>query len=83
VILHRPFSHPFPNTGSRSRSIARSDAVDLIARVMRNTTAEDERWAHVGRSVDFGSAHIQPVFNLKGNVMNRTEFRTGVTSILE
>ena len=23
VILHRPFSHPFPNTGSRSRSIAR------------------------------------------------------------
>jgi NAD(P)-dependent dehydrogenase (short-subunit alcohol dehydrogenase family) len=30
-----------------------SDAVDLIADVMRDTTAEDERWARVGRSVDF------------------------------
>jgi hypothetical protein len=30
-----------------------SDAVDLIADVMRDTAAEDERWAHVGRSVDF------------------------------
>ena len=31
-----------------------SDAVDLTAGVMRETAAEDERWAHVGRSVDFG-----------------------------
>jgi NAD(P)-dependent dehydrogenase (short-subunit alcohol dehydrogenase family) len=31
-----------------------SDAVDLIAGAMRDTTAEDARWAHVGRSVDFG-----------------------------
>jgi len=30
-----------------------SDAVDLIADVMQDTAAEDERWAHVGRSVDF------------------------------
>jgi NAD(P)-dependent dehydrogenase (short-subunit alcohol dehydrogenase family) len=30
-----------------------SDAVDLIAGVMQDTAAEDERWAHVGRSVDF------------------------------
>jgi NAD(P)-dependent dehydrogenase (short-subunit alcohol dehydrogenase family) len=30
-----------------------SDAVDLIAGVMRDTMAEDERWAGVGRSVDF------------------------------
>jgi len=31
-----------------------SDAVDLIADVMRDTAAEDDRWAEVGRSVDFG-----------------------------
>jgi hypothetical protein len=31
-----------------------SDAVDLMAGVMRDTAAEDERWADVGRSVDFG-----------------------------
>jgi hypothetical protein len=30
-----------------------SDAAGLIAGVMRDTTAEDERWARVGRSVDF------------------------------
>jgi hypothetical protein len=30
------------------------DAVDHMARVMRDTAAEDERWAHIGRSVDFG-----------------------------
>ncbi len=31
-----------------------SAAVDMVAGVMRNTAAEDERWAGVGRSVDFG-----------------------------
>ena len=30
------------------------DAVGMIARGMRDTAAEDERWAAVGRSVDFG-----------------------------
>jgi NAD(P)-dependent dehydrogenase (short-subunit alcohol dehydrogenase family) len=29
------------------------DAVDHVASVMRETAAEDERWAQVGRSVDF------------------------------
>jgi NAD(P)-dependent dehydrogenase (short-subunit alcohol dehydrogenase family) len=29
------------------------DAVDHIARTMRDTAAEDERWAHIGQSVDF------------------------------
>ncbi|HVR08369.1 MAG TPA: SDR family NAD(P)-dependent oxidoreductase [Thermoanaerobaculia bacterium] len=29
------------------------DAVDHVASVMRETAAEDERWARVGRSVDF------------------------------
>jgi hypothetical protein len=30
------------------------NAVDHMARVMRDTVAQDEQWAHVGRSVDFG-----------------------------
>jgi hypothetical protein len=29
------------------------DAVDHMASVMRETAADDERWARVGRSVDF------------------------------
>ncbi len=31
-----------------------SDAASLIAGAMRDTLGEDERWAHVARSVDFG-----------------------------
>jgi hypothetical protein len=30
------------------------DGVDMIAGVMRDSAAEHERWASVGRSVDFG-----------------------------
>jgi NAD(P)-dependent dehydrogenase (short-subunit alcohol dehydrogenase family) len=49
----RAFLDLADNPQSPLQLVLGRDAVDHMASVMRETAAEDERWAQVGRSVDF------------------------------
>lgn len=56
-IDHAKVARVFPgpdNPDPPMHTVLGSDAVDLIAGVMRDAAVEHEVWAPIGRSVDFG-----------------------------
>jgi Plasmid pRiA4b ORF-3-like protein len=53
-MRHRPFSHPFPNTGSRSRSIARKVPGPYVADMVVRIRDVPIPGAKVGYTYDFG-----------------------------